>query len=70
MAEAFRIEIHFSVLLEHLSKAQGKPVLKEEVIEWLESCGFRHNAGHQWIAEDISLNALHRSEYKVVEQIA
>jgi hypothetical protein len=70
MGEAFRIEIQFNILLEHLTEAEGKVVLMEEAVELLESCGLKHHAGHQWIAEDVSLNALHRSEYKVLQQIA
>ena len=70
MAEAYRVEIRFKVLLEHLSKAEGRVVLKEEAIESLKSSGLRHHAGHQWIAEDVCLNGLHPSEYNVVEQIA
>jgi hypothetical protein len=67
MAQAFLLSIDLNLIQDHFA-GTGEPMSIEGIETWLGEMGFhRNDAG--WVAEEISLDALDRSEYRAVRPL-
>jgi hypothetical protein len=67
MADAFLLSIDVHKLADHFADS-GEPMSFEAVETWLRQMGFRRT-DDGWIAEELSLMALDRSEYQIVRRL-
>jgi len=65
MADAFLLSIDLAKLQDHFADS-GEPMSFEAVETWLRELGF-HRTERGWIAEADSLDALDRSEYRILK---
>jgi hypothetical protein len=65
MADTVRVQIRLAKLRENLSAAEGREVFADDVAAWLHSAGFIRQADRLYLCEEISLDALDRSEWSM-----
>jgi hypothetical protein len=59
--------IDLNLIQDHFANT-GEPMSFEAIETWLRELGFRRT-DDRWIAEEVSLMALDRSEYRILEWI-
>jgi hypothetical protein len=67
MAYAFLFSIDLHKLMDHFADS-GELMSFEAVETWLREMGF-HRTDHGWIAEEHSLMALDRWEFKILKRL-
>jgi hypothetical protein len=68
MADSFLVKIDLEKLQANLAQAENRRFSNEEVEFWLSEYGFKRSR-NDWIAEELSLDALDRSEYCVIRRL-
>ena len=67
MAQSVHLEIDLTLLQDHFAKC-GKAMSIAAIETWLRQMGFTRD-DDAWAAEELSLMALDRTEYRVVRQL-
>ena len=67
MADAFLLEIDLHKLIDHFADS-GEPMSFEAVETWLREMRFKQT-DEGWIAEEVPLMALDRTEYRIVKRL-
>ena len=67
MSDPIKVTLDVEQLRRNFSAAEGRERTADDVMEWLRECGFRYQ-GRTWLCEEVSLGALARSEYRIVNQ--
>lgn len=68
MAEAYELTINVDLVREHFNATDDREWTNDEVVEWLRETGFKLQ-GRTWIAEELSIDALDRSEYRILRRL-
>jgi hypothetical protein len=67
MADAFLLSIDMPKLMDRFATS-GEPMSFEAVETWLRQMGFQR-IGEGWIAEELSLMALDRTEFRILRRL-
>jgi hypothetical protein len=68
MTNTLRIRINWAVLLENMSKQEGRPMTDDEVRQWLTDAGFTQADDNYWLVSEADLGHLDPTEVISAEE--